>query len=70
MGFSLRSYSKNHPTFNCIPVTPNLIGSYETDRKFRAQFQTWLNQIWKQKDNHIASIDDATNTNSQPNRSS
>jgi 1-acyl-sn-glycerol-3-phosphate acyltransferase len=55
---------------NCIPVTPNLIGSYETDRKFRAQFQTWLNQIWRQKDNRIALIYDAINTNSQLNRSS
>jgi 1-acyl-sn-glycerol-3-phosphate acyltransferase len=37
-----------------IPVTANLLGDYEKDREFRAQFQDWLNQVWRAKDKLIA----------------
>lgn len=39
-----------------IPITEELAGDYVNDREFRVFFQHWLNEIWKQKDEHIAQI--------------
>lgn len=36
-----------------LPVTADLIGDYAVDRKFRVQFQRWLNQRWLEKDRRI-----------------
>lgn len=36
-----------------IPVTPDLIGDYINDDKFREYFQTWFNELWLEKDKLI-----------------
>ena len=36
-----------------LPVTADLLGDYTTDRSFRARFHTWLNDLWKEKDQSI-----------------
>jgi len=36
-----------------MPVTADLLGDYTTDRSFRARFHTWLNDLWKEKDQSI-----------------
>lgn len=38
------------------PVTDEILGDYENDREYRARFQTWLNQIWSEKDRMIKEI--------------
>ncbi len=37
-----------------IPVGKDLIGNYFTDEKFKNHFQSWLNQLWKEKDAAMA----------------
>jgi 1-acyl-sn-glycerol-3-phosphate acyltransferase len=39
-----------------IPITPDLIGDYEDDRAFRVHFQSWVNQVWHDKDKLIEEI--------------
>ena len=39
-----------------LPISALPIGDYENDRAYRAQFQTWLNQLWADKDQQIANI--------------
>ena len=36
-----------------MPVTADLLGDYTTDRSFRARFHSWLNTLWKEKDQSI-----------------
>ena len=36
-----------------LPVTDDLIGDYSVDRKFRVQFQKWLNKRWQEKDRRM-----------------
>lgn len=38
--------------YEVIPITKELRGDYH-DREFRANLQTWLNQLWQQKDTLI-----------------
>lgn len=37
-----------------MPITPELQGDYENNREFKQQFQQWATNIWKTKDNLIA----------------
>lgn len=39
-----------------IPISKELLGDYENDPKFRIQFQNWLNELWKQKDQRLLEI--------------
>ena len=39
-----------------LPVTEELIGDYVADRKFRVQFQRWLNRLWQQKDRRLQQL--------------
>ncbi len=39
-----------------IPITPDLIGDYENDAKFKERFQAWLNNLWFEKDLLIESF--------------
>ncbi len=36
-----------------IPITAEMRGDYQHDRAFRIKFQSWLNQIWQEKDQLI-----------------
>ncbi|MFN7096198.1 MAG: acyltransferase [Gammaproteobacteria bacterium] len=39
--------------FDITPITDDLIGDYQNNEQFRAHFQTWLNNLWSQKDELI-----------------
>jgi len=39
-----------------LPIPAELIGDYSNDAEFRAGFQQWVNQLWRQKDDQIASM--------------
>jgi hypothetical protein len=39
-----------------IPVTPELLGDYLTDRGFRRQFKDWLDKLWDEKDKLIGTL--------------
>lgn len=41
-------------TITLTPVSPNLIGNYQQDSEFRAQFQKNINQLWMTKDSELA----------------
>ncbi len=43
-----------------IAITPELRGNYVTDKQFKRQFQLWLNDVWLQKDQHLAQMKGAT----------
>ena len=36
-----------------IDITPDLIGDYENDTRYRAHFQKWINELWEKKDKLI-----------------
>jgi 1-acyl-sn-glycerol-3-phosphate acyltransferase len=36
-----------------LSVIEDLVGDYSNDQNFRIQFQTWLNQLWTEKDQTI-----------------
>ncbi len=36
-----------------IPISPDLIGDYNSDAQFRDNFQEWLNGLWVEKDRFI-----------------
>ncbi len=36
-----------------LPVHEDLVGTYLNDKNFRIRFQTWLNQLWTEKDQSI-----------------
>jgi hypothetical protein len=33
-----------------IPITPDMLGDYFNDERFRSAFQAWVNTLWEQKD--------------------
>jgi 1-acyl-sn-glycerol-3-phosphate acyltransferase len=39
-----------------IPVTPELLGDYFTDREFRRRFKDWLDKLWDEKDKLIGTL--------------
>ena len=38
-----------------IPVTPDLIGNYSEDSEYQERFKKWVNDLWQEKDDLIAS---------------
>lgn len=45
-----------------IAITPDLRGDYVNDKQFKRQFQLWLNDLWQQKDQHLAAMRGETST--------
>ncbi len=39
-----------------IPVTPELLGDYFTDRAYRRRFKDWLDKLWDGKDKLIGTL--------------
>jgi 1-acyl-sn-glycerol-3-phosphate acyltransferase len=39
-----------------IPVTPELLGDYLTDREYRRRFKDWLDHVWDEKDKLIGTL--------------
>ncbi len=39
-----------------IPITPDLLGDYLTDREFRQRFKDWLDKLWDEKDKLIGTM--------------
>jgi 1-acyl-sn-glycerol-3-phosphate acyltransferase len=37
-----------------IPITPDILGDYLNDTEFQAFFQTWINDLWAEKDRLIS----------------
>jgi 1-acyl-sn-glycerol-3-phosphate acyltransferase len=50
-------------------ISPNLIGDYENDEKYRQYFQTWLNQTWQTKDLILEEINNTDNHGRQRSKS-
>lgn len=36
-----------------LPIPAELLGDYEGDTEFRAEFQQWVNNLWQQKDEQL-----------------
>lgn len=36
-----------------LPASPDLVGDYYSDPDFKAHFQQWINELWKEKDARI-----------------
>lgn len=45
-----------HITIEVMPINTQMIGSYQTDKAFRAQFQQCLNNLWTVKDKQLSAI--------------
>jgi 1-acyl-sn-glycerol-3-phosphate acyltransferase len=41
---------------DALPITPDLVGDYSLDPRFREHFQEWLNVLWTEKDLYIEGI--------------
>jgi 1-acyl-sn-glycerol-3-phosphate acyltransferase len=39
-----------------LPVSKELLGDYMTDGQYRRRFQLWLNELWRDKDQLLASL--------------
>jgi hypothetical protein len=39
-----------------LPIGPELRGDYFSDRQYRRKFQSWLNDLWTQKDAQIEAL--------------
>lgn len=50
-------FKQIHVRSRIIPITDNLIGNYNENRKFRVQLQHWLNDVWQQKDATIDQLE-------------
>ena len=47
-------------SFTERPITSDLYGDYYADRSFRVHYQTWLNQVWHEKDLETARLEQET----------
>ena len=45
-----------HITIEVMPINTQMIGSYQTDKAFRGQFQQYLNNLWTVKDKQLSAI--------------
>lgn len=45
-----------------VPVTEEILGDYAGDKAFRRGFHRWLNQLWAEKDQEMASLVGSTTT--------
>ncbi|TMP00066.1 acyltransferase [Pseudoalteromonas sp. S3260] len=45
-----------HITIEVMPINTQMIGSYQTDKAFRVQFQQYLNNLWTVKDKQLSAI--------------
>ena len=43
-------------TIEVMPINTQMIGSYQTDQTFRAEFQQYLNNLWTIKDKQLSAI--------------
>lgn len=43
-------------TIEVMPINTQMIGSYQTDQVFRAEFQQYLNNLWTIKDKQLSAI--------------
>lgn len=64
--FCCGNFDKIMIRYEVLTVTEELIGDYDKDRDFRIQFQRWLNDLWKSKDELIDSLHSSENENYQP----
>lgn len=43
-------------TIEVMPINTQMIGSYQTDHAFRAEFQQYLNNLWTKKDKQLSAL--------------
>jgi len=55
-GFCCGDISEIRVRVNEIPLNKDLIGDYENDETFKQQFQTWVNDVWVEKDKEIGTM--------------
>ncbi len=58
--FFLFGCKKLSVVYELLPLSPDLIGDYYEDRKFRAYVQQWLNHLWQKKDLFLDEMDSLT----------
>lgn len=54
--FCCGEFASIHCSYTLIPVTPQMVGDYSTNREFRVSFQTWLNTLWAEKDRQLEQL--------------
>lgn len=54
--FACGHFEKITIRYEVIPLTPELIGDYYSDRHFRSHIQQWLNTLWKSNDEFIEGV--------------
>ncbi len=45
-----------------MPIENALLGDYQNDAEYRAYFQQWVNEFWRQKDQQIERMTKSENT--------
>jgi 1-acyl-sn-glycerol-3-phosphate acyltransferase len=45
-----------------MPIENALLGDYQNDAEYRAYFQQWVNDLWRQKDQQIERMTKSENT--------
>jgi len=55
-GFCCGEISEIRVSVEEIPVKDEMIGDYSNDPDFKEQFQSWLNDVWVEKDNQIDQV--------------
>jgi 1-acyl-sn-glycerol-3-phosphate acyltransferase len=45
-----------------MPIENALLGDYQNDAEYRAYFQQWVNELWRQKDQQIERMTKFENT--------
>lgn len=52
-GFCCGDISEIRVRVEEMPVKKDIIGDYEQDSEFKKQFQTWINEVWVEKDKQL-----------------
>lgn len=54
--------SRVEVTIDVIPVTEELLGDYFADENYRKYLQSWINDLWEEKDRKLAMMLDHDET--------
>ena len=57
-GFLSGKLSSIELNYRVIPITPDLLGDYRSNRDYRRRLQAWLNDCWEQKDHILEGMSD------------
>lgn len=54
--FCCGDFKKVFCHYEALPIQAHMLGNYITDRTFRVTFQSWLNELWQEKDKQLAQL--------------